>query len=160
MSDQKELYDVYVQQRDMMERIAFEAGGRYDKSILFIAGGALILSMTFVTDFAKDIDWPKSVLLAFGWFLLILCILANLYVQAISQVILQIRIKDWHETMQLLMAGQDASPKDEKLTQKHRKWFKFFSNFSLYSFVVGMLLLVIFSMVCLIFPNKPDLLPL
>jgi hypothetical protein len=45
---QKQRYDSYVKERETLNHSSLEISGRYDKSVLFLSGGALALSVTFI----------------------------------------------------------------------------------------------------------------
>ena len=92
----KQRYDSYVKERDSLNQSSLEISGRYDKSVLFLSGGALALSVTFIEKIAPSpVAWT-FVLLAVAWFFLISCVVLELYALATSQTAIneQIRLLD------------------------------------------------------------------
>lgn len=92
----KQRYDSYVKERDSLNHSTLEISGRYDKSVLFLSGGALALSVTFIEKIAPSpVAWT-FVLLAIAWLSLISCIVLELFALATSQTAIneQIRLLD------------------------------------------------------------------
>jgi hypothetical protein len=92
----RQRYDSYVKERDSLNHSSLEISGRYDKSVLFLSGGALALSVTFIEKIAPSpVAWTFA-LLAMAWLLLISCVVLELYALATSQTAIneQIRLLD------------------------------------------------------------------
>ena len=82
---EKQRYESYVKARDSQIASSLEISGRYDKSILFLSGGALALSLTFIEKVAPHpYIWSFALLLA-AWISLILAVMLELHALATSQ---------------------------------------------------------------------------
>lgn len=74
----KQRYESYVKARDSLIASSLEISGRYDKSILFLSGGALALSLTFIEKIAPHpYAWSFIVLLG-AWVSLIVAVMLEL----------------------------------------------------------------------------------
>jgi hypothetical protein len=106
----KQRYDSYVKERETLNHSSLEISGRYDKSVLFLSGGALALSVTFIEKIAPSpVAWT-FVLLATAWLLLIACVVLELYALATSQTAIneQIRLLDGEYDQFLQDAGANT----------------------------------------------------
>ncbi len=92
----KARYESYVKEREALRDSSLEISGRYDKSILFLSGGALALSLTFIEKITPVPAPWTFVLLGAAWLLLILSVVLELYALATSQTAIneQIAILD------------------------------------------------------------------
>ena len=97
----KQRYEAYVKERDALRGESLEISGRYDKSVLFLAGGALALSVTFIEKIAPHpFPWSFGILLI-AWIFLILSVMLELHALATSQNAL-------HQQIALLDTEYDA----------------------------------------------------
>lgn len=92
----KARYDSYVKEREALRSSSLEISGRYDKSILFLSGGALGLSLTYIEKIAPHPAVWTFLLLGTAWILLIASVVLELYALATSQTAIneQISILD------------------------------------------------------------------
>jgi hypothetical protein len=65
----KQRYEAYSKEREGLRAAALEVSGRYDKWMLFLAGGALALSVTFIEKIAPHPPpWSFILLWVLGCF--------------------------------------------------------------------------------------------
>jgi hypothetical protein len=81
----KQRYDSYVQERDGLRDASLQISERYDKWMLFLAGGALALSLTFIEKIAPHPRPWSFVVLLVAWILLIISVVLELHALATSQ---------------------------------------------------------------------------
>jgi hypothetical protein len=106
----KQRYESYVKERESLNHSSLEISGRYDKSVLFLSGGALALSVTFIEKIAPaPVAWT-FVVLGTAWLLLISCVVFELYALATSQTAIneQVRLLD-AEYDEFLRAASDTA---------------------------------------------------
>ena len=151
----RQRYDAYVKEREGLLAASLQISERYDKWMLFLSGGALALSLTFIEKIAPH-PWPWSfVILLLAWILLIIAVLLELHALATSQRALteQITILD-QEYKKFL----DSISRDEELAEgaagnvavvdnEFASRTRTLNAWSLRSFVGGIILLCIFSAV-------------
>jgi hypothetical protein len=160
----KQRYESYVKERENLNHSSLEISGRYDKSVLFLSGGALALSVTFIEKIAPSpVAWT-FVLLAAAWLFLISCVVLELYALATSQTAIneQIRLLD-AEYDEFLQAASDTTKAvgvqtgppaaaESKFTVRTRR----LNVWSLRSLVFGLACLCFFSGVNLPFHHKEE----
>jgi hypothetical protein len=146
----KARYDSYVKEREGLRESSLEISGRYDKSILFLSGGSLALSLTFIEKIAPHPSpWTFS-LLAVAWMLLITSLVLELYALATSQTAIneQVRLLDADydafvagTTDTVVNAGGPAAAPDNRFTVRTRR----LNVWSLRCLVVGLAFLCAFT---------------
>ncbi len=108
----KERYDSYVKERDALRSESLEISGRYDKSVLFLAGGALALSVTFIEKIAPHpLPWSFIILLV-AWILLILAVMFELHALATSQNALHQQIRSLDAEYDAFVAASSGANSD------------------------------------------------
>lgn len=161
----KQRYESYLKERDGLQAASLEISGRYDKSILFLAGGGLALSLTFIEKIAPHPQpWSFIVLFA-AWICLILAVMFELYALATSQTAINEQVNSLDAEYQRYldslsqnpagtrMTGAAATP-ENVFTAKTRK----LNTWSLRFLGTGILFLCIFSVVNLPFTQtKPEM---
>ena len=147
----KARYESYVKEREALRDSSLEISGRYDKSILFLSGGALALSLTFIEKIAPLPTAWTFVLLATAWLLLIASVVLELYALATSQTAIneQITILDAEYdtflenlTGDITISGHHTPPaRENKFTARTRR----LNVWSLRFMVLGLGFLCLFS---------------
>jgi hypothetical protein len=147
----KARYESYVKERETLRDSSLEISGRYDKSILFLSGGALALSLTFIEKIAPLPTAWTFVLLATAWLLLIASVVLELYALATSQTAIneQITILDAEYdtflenlTGDITISGHHTPPaRENRFTARTRR----LNVWSLRFMVLGLGFLCLFS---------------
>jgi hypothetical protein len=148
-----ELHTIYREQRSEADRVALEIGGRYEKMLSLIAGGALAVSVTFIEKLAPSpVPWSKWVALL-AWMLLCGSILASLVAIAASQRAQQQKIRNLD-----LEISQRLYPDNEEFKGKDATLNPFVAaveranKVSLWGAILGLIALV--SFVFVNFPSR------
>src|SRR6266478_3737410 len=132
----KARYESYVKERETLRDSSLEISGRYDKSILFLSGGALALSLTFIEKIAPLPTAWTFVLLATAWLLLIASVVLELYALATSQTAIneQITILDAEYdtflenlTGDITISGHHTPPARENRFTARTRWLNVWS---------------------------------
>ena len=88
----KQRYEAYSKEREGLRAAALEVSGRYDRWMLFLAGGALALSVTFIEKIAPHpAPWSFMILLT-AWVLLILSLVLELLALGASHTAIQAQV--------------------------------------------------------------------
>ena len=158
-------YEAYIKEREGLQSATLEISGRYDKSILFLAGGGLALSLTFIEKIAPHPQpWSFFVLFA-AWVCLILAVMFELHALATSQTAINEQVSSLDSEYQRYLdsLSQDAAEvravgaaaTQENVYTEKTRWL---NKWSLRFLGTGVLLLCIFSMVNLPFTQtKSDM---
>ncbi len=152
----KQRYDSYVKEREGLRDASLQISERYDKWMLFLAGGALALSLTFIEKIAPHPQPWSFILLLIAWISLIVSVLLELHALATSQraVTEQVTLLDteYQSFLESLSKPGDAASidrvggpaaADNEFTAKTRT----LNTWSLRLFVSGIVFLCIFSAV-------------
>jgi hypothetical protein len=149
--DRKARYDSYVREREGLRESSLEISGRYDKSILFLSGGSLALSLTFIEKIAPHPSPWSFALLAIAWLLLIASLVLELYALATSQTAINEQILLLDAEYDAYVAGTEskaietttgpAATPDNRFTVRTRR----LNVWSLRCLVVGLAFLCAFS---------------
>lgn len=159
----KQRYESYIKEREGLQAASLEISGRYDKSILFLAGGALALSLTFIEKIAPHPQPWSFIALFVAWICLILAVMLELHALATSQTAINEQVNSLDTEYQRYLdslsqdaadvraAGAAATP-ENLYTAKTRK----LNIWSLRFLGAGIFFLCIFSVVNLPFmqPTK------
>ena len=148
MSDpQDPAYQVYKEQRFEADRFALEIGGRFDKMVTALSGGALALSITFLEKIAPEpITWTLYIL-GTSWFLLVVSLLLNLSTLAESQNALQQKIRNADNEMRIRLYPEDEPATTDTKRNKHSARVSRLSFFCKWTCIVGVLLLATFALI-------------
>lgn len=104
-----ELYTAYQAERKDLNATALTISGRYDSNLLYVGGGALAVSLTFLEKVAPDPQgWLLYVLLG-SWVALILGLLAHLEANANSQAACARQIEILDETYNRYLYSADPT---------------------------------------------------
>lgn len=143
---QQQLYKEYVDQRNEANRFAMEVGARYEKLLSLVAGGALVVSLTFIEKIAPHpSEYTKWVILA-AWILLGVGIISSLIAIYQSQNALQKKIENLDTEI-----SQKLNPTDEELqkidatSNPHAESVRIANKWSLYSTLGGLSFLILFA---------------
>tara|TARA_B110000008_G_scaffold249865_1_gene262843 strand:+ start:146 stop:763 length:618 start_codon:yes stop_codon:yes gene_type:complete len=143
---QQQLYKEYVEQRNEANRFALEVGARYEKLLSLVAGGALVVSLTFIEKIAPHpSEYTKWVILT-SWTLLGIGIISSLIAIYQSQNALQKKIENLDTEI-----SQKLNPKNEELqkidatSNPHADSVRTANKWSLYTTFGGMLFLILFA---------------
>jgi hypothetical protein len=85
----KQRYEAYSKEREGLRAAALEVSGRYDRWMLFLAGGALALSVTFIEKIAPHPAPLSFIILLVAWVLLILSLVLELHALGASHTAVQ-----------------------------------------------------------------------
>ncbi len=141
----KTLYEAYVDQRKEADRFALEIGGRYDRTVSLVAGGALVVSLTFIENIAPSpVDYSGFIILA-SWILLSLAILASLRAIYSSQNAIQRKMEILDDEYLAVTGKIDPTAVDT--SNKHLRTITICGIVSLWGTIFGILLLVLFAFV-------------
>jgi hypothetical protein len=147
MSDSPDpAYEAYKEQRFEADRFALEIGGRFDKMIIALSGGALALSITFLEKIAPEPIPGSLYILGVSWFLLVISLLLNLSTLAESQNALQQKITNADNEMRKRLYPDKT---DEDLDTHSNKYSERVSKLSLYckwTCILGVSLLATFAL--------------
>lgn len=150
----KQRYDSYVKERDGLRDASLQISERYDKWMLFLSGGALALSVTFIEKIAPHPRPWSFVILLFAWALLIIAVVLELHALATSQRALTEQVtlldREYQNFLQSLSQDEHAvavGPVGSPATAENEYVAKTrtLNAWSLRSFVTGIILLCLFS---------------
>lgn len=108
-------HDEYLRQFERLDRAYTESIREYDRLVTWASGGALALSISFISNAARSLKPATGVWLASGWIVLAIALLASLFSQYFSS-----RTHSWHrrELDLLQMSGEDRP--DDWIAQARR----------------------------------------
>ncbi len=149
----KALHDAYVAQRAEANKFALEIAGRYERTLLFIAGGALTVSLAFIEKIAPSpVPCSRGFALA-SWIGFALAIVSSLLAISRSQdaVYRQMDILD-------IEIWQKLYPEDERYKGKDTnnpftKKVESASKISFRATIFGLIALIIFAAINFLNPN-------
>lgn len=142
----KTLHEAYVVQRNEADRFALEIGARYEKLLSLVAGGALVISLTFIEKIAPaPIPYTRWVILP-GWILLAVGVMSSLVAIFQSQNAIQKKIEnlDTEITKELDPTNEELQSIDSS-SNPHADKVKIANGISLYSTLLGLLFLILFA---------------
>ena len=154
---QKTLHAAYVAQRVDAEKFALEIGGRYERMLSLVAGGALAVSLTFIEKVSPSpIPYSQWIVLS-SWMFLTSAIIASLVAIYQSQNAQQKKIENLDTEILQALHPDDKKYKgiDTSLNPFSRKVF-WANRISLWSTLIGLLSLVLFAFVNFPPPNQNE----
>ena len=113
------LYEKYSSERDNLNKTALEIGGRYDKAIFVLGGGALGLSITFVEKIAPHPTVFGIIFLVLAWALLLTSLVLLLFATSNSQNAIQQQIVILDATYAALFADKGELSQDTQIPGNH-----------------------------------------
>jgi hypothetical protein len=142
---QKTLHTAYKELRSEADQVALELGGRYEKMLSLVAGGALAISVTFIEKIAPS-PIPGSRWLALSsWIILSASLVATLYAITESQKAQQKKIENMDsEILQKLYPEDDRYKDLDVSSNPYAKKVRTANYVSLRCAVIGLLCLLIF----------------
>ena len=131
-------YERYLQERNALEEARYKTSENYDKALLTLAGGALAISMTFITDIAKT-PVSKGYLIT-AWLFFGMSIVFHLVNHRLC-------IQAHDKTIEELDKELEANFTGEKYTGKRNGWAvvtEVFNYINLSLFLIGIVFLGVF----------------
>lgn len=136
-------YGVYLEERKSLIHLKFEESRLFDKAILTLAAGALGLSLAFIRQISPEPQSWSIPVLAIAWAGFCLSILSTLISFLTSQ-------QACSRQLQILEARYVPEEGEASLKEANNKntpatWTRWFNYLSIVFFVVGVVLLAVFS---------------
>ena len=150
MSDyRKELYEVYSKEREKLNGASLETGARYDRIVLTLSGGALVISLTFLEKVAHNpIAWSLWLIVP-AWLLLLGSVALQLLALAASQDAIRLQIERLDNEYTFYFSFTDPAEMVEKRETEGKNRFvtraSRLNTCSRWALIIGMLLLFAFS---------------
>ncbi len=145
------LHEKYVEQRQEADRFGLEIGARYEKFLSFIAGGALVVSFTFVEKIADDPVRSSWLILA-AWLLLVIGISSTLFAINFSHKALHRKIENLdNEITKQLNPDDKVYQELDTESNPYTTYTNRANLWSLWTTIVGLVALCVFTF--LNFPN-------
>lgn len=143
---QKTLHAAYQAQRVEADKVALEIGGRYEKLLTLITGGALVVSLTFIEKIAPT-PAPESRWIALiSWACLGLSVIACLIAISQSQNAQQKKIENLDSEILQRLYPDDPRYKDLDVSgNPYVKNVRFANIVSRWSAIVGLSCLIAFA---------------
>lgn len=116
---------------DLLNKAYFESSSQFDKQLLFVASGALGISLAFIKDIVKLSNASNKELLILSWFSFGLVILINVISHYTSLKAINNRLKNFHKP-------------NDKTSARYDSFTKYFNAFMIAFLALGLLLLNIF----------------
>ncbi|MDA8215610.1 MAG: hypothetical protein M0Z64_10105 [Nitrospiraceae bacterium] len=136
--NKKEEYQIYLDERKQLIEAERNTAQQFDKAILTLAAGALALSITFINQIAPN-PKPHSVYFLIGaWILFCSSLLSTLISFLTSQVACR---------KQRDILDDKISNKENNTKNKAALWTDRLNYFSIVSFIIGVIALIIFSII-------------
>lgn len=150
---QKRLHAAYSEQRSKADEIAFEIGGRYEKMLSLVAGGALVVSLTFIEKMAPSPLPGTRWIALLSWGCLGTAVIACLYAISASQKAQQKKIENMDSEILQKLYPDDPRYKDLDVTSNpFAQGVRRANGVSLWSAILGLISLVLFAF--LNFPSE------
>lgn len=144
----------YSDQRKDLDAVSLELGARYDKLALAVSGGAFILSLTFLEKVTSRAPLWAGWILIGGWIALMTAIACHLLALRFSSRIQQRKIDDldaeYISDRDLVLRTDTISKEIEKFT----KYLRRTNETGMWSAILGILLIVVFSAIAFICDPK------
>lgn len=149
----KQRYETYLKEREALRHDSLEVSRRYDQAIIALAGGSLVLSVTFLEKIAPHPSGWTFWLLGVAWIFLILSVLWELFALSTTQTttneVMEYLSEDYRSYLQSLsdtppleQSNSKASIKTiEKLKERTRR----LNIWSIRFLAAGVALLCLFS---------------
>ena len=137
---EKTNYEVYLEERKVLVQAQKEESRQFDKAILTLAAGALAISITFINQIAPHPKPWTICFLAWGWVAFVTSLISTLISFLTSQKACR---------KQIAMLEYDFFDKKESESNKQKNnwviWTSRLNIASIVTFVIGVILLLIFS---------------
>ncbi|NCD35098.1 MAG: hypothetical protein EOL87_16985 [Spartobacteria bacterium] len=145
----EELYAVYSKERDKLNGASLETGARYDRIVMTLSGGALVISLTFLEKVAQNpIPWTLWLIVP-AWLLLLGSVILQLLTFAASQDAIRLQIDRLDNEYTFYFSFTDPAEAVERREPEGVNRFVTratrFNTCSRWSLIIGMLLLFAFS---------------
>ena len=148
MSDSPDpAYEAYKEQRLEADRFALEIGGRFDKMVVALSGGALALSITFLEKIAPNPIPCSLYILGSSWLLLVTSLLLNLSSLAESQNALQQKIANADNEMRKRLYPDEEIDETDTNINKYSKRVSTLSFYCKWTCILGVSLLATFALI-------------
>lgn len=150
----KQRYEAYSKEREGLRAAALEVSGRYDKWMLFLAGGALALSVTFIEKIAPHPPPWSFILLLGAWLLLILSLVLELHALGTSHTAIQAQVsfldaeyRQFLDSIAKAPAGISRDPSAPAAAQENEfaSRTRMLNRWALRSLIAGIVFLCVFS---------------
>ncbi len=136
-------YQIFIDERKELLSTAKEAAIQYAKAIMTLSAGALALSLTFMKDIAPN-PLPNTLFyLKTSWFL---------FCSSLIAIVISFLLSEFAFIKQVEIAQKALSidPKKEDInhpshSNPYKKWIVFLNILSLLAFILGVILIVLFS---------------
>lgn len=140
-NDENNEYKIYLEERKILIDAERDTAQQFDKAILTLAAGALALSITFINQIAPEPEPNSICYLITAWSLFALSILSTL----ISFLSSQAACRQSRDVLDQQISGITSSKKTSAHTVTN-----ILNYFSIGSFILGVIFLVIFSSINLL----------
>jgi len=149
------LYAEYLKEREKLHDASLETAGRYDRAVLTISTGALAVSIVFIEKIAPQPMKYSVVVLVLAWFLLLSCVVFQLLALSASQLATrkQISLLD-AQYQELMYSDEQMSDVSGVIATEENRFSKnvaLHNTVSLWSLVLGIILIMVFSAVNILF---------
>lgn len=135
-----------IAQREVYVNAIFEGSRRFDSAILFVSGGALLLSIAFLRDFVPEPTWNMRVLLVTSWALFVVAIICIVLSFHYSQNAYNQRVRE----IDIAMSTQDFSRLES--TPDWGKRTNDLNDAALITFILGIVTSSLFAAIAVLFP--------
>lgn len=151
----KQRYEAYSKEREGLRAAALEVSGRYDRWMLFLAGGGLALSITFIEKIAPHPPRWSFALLLIAWVLLVLSLFLELHALGASHTAVQEQIdlldEEYRQFLSSISDGVAVVSKTPVVKTGRENEFIFrtrmLNKWALRSLIAGIIFLCLFSAV-------------
>jgi hypothetical protein len=144
MGNNNEEYQIYLEERTQLITAERDTAKQFDKAILTLSAGALALSITFIKQIASQPKQNSIYWLIAAWSFFCLSLLSTL----ISFLTSQAACRNQRE----ILDGDIAKKDDSELVHKNKasSWTNTLNYFSIITFILGVVSLIIFSAINLL----------
>jgi len=140
-------YKVYLEERKSLVDAEREGSRLFDKAILTLTAGAFGLSLTFIRQMAPDIKSGTAFMLVYAWVGFCVSLLSTL----ISFLTSQSACSRQREILEAeYFHNSSGHDKKANLKNKFAIWTKWLNILSIFTFIIGVIFLAIFSIVNLL----------
>jgi|GEM_PF-6687663 len=137
-------HDEYLKRRDEFLKIRESSQDSFDKTVLYLATGGLVLSITFMSQIGRPFDPVTRILIALVWLSLVLTIMLNVTSYLFAKWNMEDKIKQIDSNYDKWLGsdhkGQIESEKDSIWKNRTEKC----NVFSISSFVFSVILFFVF----------------
>jgi hypothetical protein len=134
--------EYYEERRRDLEKIRSESIDSFDKAILEVSTGALVITITFIDKVGKPYDGFTNFILILFWALFLSVVIVNIFSYLFAKKNMDFRIKD-------LDKRYKDCPDDWTNIEPGKTWYKicvdFCNNISLYLFLAGAILFFFYA---------------